>query len=58
MISGVHVQDMWNAQAKVQVTAMHRLNVNSHCDAALFISVYDITMDKHSEHFITIAYQQ
>ena len=40
----VCVQGMWNAQVKGQVTEMHRLKVNSHCDTALFISMYDITM--------------
>ena len=44
MISGVCVQGMWNAQVKGQVTETHRLKVNSHCDRALFISMYDITM--------------
>ena len=44
MISGVCVQGMWNAQVKGQVTETHRLKVNSHCDTALFISMYDITM--------------
>ena len=44
MISGVCVQGMWNAQVKGQVTEMHRLKVNSYCDTALFISMYDITM--------------
>ena len=44
MISGVCVQGMWNAQVKGQVTETHRLKVNSHCDTALFISTYDITM--------------
>ena len=44
MISEVWVQSMWNAQVKGQVTETHRLKVNSHCDTALFISVYDITM--------------
>ena len=43
-ISGVCVQGMWNAQVKGQVTETHRLKVNSHCDTALFISMYDITM--------------
>ena len=43
-ISGVCVQCMWNAQVKGQVTETHRLKVNSHCDTALFISMYDITM--------------
>ena len=42
--SGVCVQGMWNTQVKGQVTEMHRLKVNSHCDTALFISTYDITM--------------
>ena len=37
-------QDIWNAQVKGQVTETHRLKVNSHCDTALFISMYDITM--------------
>ena len=41
---GVCVQGMWNAQVKGQVTETHRLKVSSHCDIALFISVYDITM--------------
>ena len=44
MISGVCVQGMWNAQVKGQVTETHRLKVNNHCDTALFISMYDITM--------------
>ena len=44
MISGVCVQGMWNAQVKGQVTEMHSLKVNSHCDTALFISMDDITM--------------
>ena len=44
MISGVCVQGMWNAHVKGQVTETHRLKVNSHCDTALFISMYDITM--------------
>ena len=44
MISGVCVQGMWNAQVKGQVTETHRLKVDSHCDTALFISMYDITM--------------
>ena len=44
MISGVCVQGMWNAQVKGQVTETHRLKVNSHCDTALFFSMYDITM--------------
>ena len=44
MISGVCVQGMWNAQVKGQVTETHRLKVNSYCDTALFISMYDITM--------------
>ena len=44
MISGMCVQGMWNAQVKGQVTETHRLKVNSHCDTALFISMYDITM--------------
>ena len=44
MISGVCVQGMWNAQVKGQVTETHRLKVNSHCDTALFISMYDMTM--------------
>ena len=44
MISGVCVQGMWNAEVKGQVTEMHRLKVNSYCDTALFISMYDITM--------------
>ena len=44
MISGVCVQDMWNAHVKGQVTETHRLKANSHCDTALFISMYDITM--------------
>ena len=44
MISGVCVQGMWNAQVKSQVIEMHRLKVNSYCDTALFISMYDITM--------------
>ena len=43
-ISGVCVQGMWNAQVKGQVTETHRLKVNTHCDTALFISTYDITM--------------
>ena len=43
-ISGVCVQGMWNAQVKGQVTETHRLKVNSHCDTALFISMYDITI--------------
>ena len=38
------VQGMWNAQVKGQVTETHRLKVNSHCDTALSISMYDITM--------------
>ena len=42
--SGVCVQGMWNAQFKGQVTEMHRLKVNSYCDTALFISMYEITM--------------
>ena len=37
MFSGVCVQGMWNSQVKDQVTEMHRLKVNSHCDTALFI---------------------
>ena len=44
MISGVCVQGVWNARVKGQVTETHRLKVNSHCDTALFISMYDITM--------------
>ena len=44
MISGVCVQGMRNAQVKGQVTETHRLKVNRHCDTALFISMYDITM--------------
>ena len=44
MIAGVCVQGMWNAQVKGRMTEMHRLKVNSHCDTALFISMYDITM--------------
>ena len=44
IISGVCVQGMWNAQVKGQVTETHRLKFNSHCDTALFISMYDITM--------------
>ena len=44
MTSGVCVQGMWNAQVKGQVTETHRLTVNSHCDTALFILMYDITM--------------
>ena len=44
MISGLCVQGMWNAQVKSQVTETHRSKVNSYCDTALFISVYDITM--------------
>ena len=44
MISGVCVQGVWNAQVKGQVTETHRLKVNSHCDTALFILMYDITM--------------
>ena len=44
MISGVCMQGMWNAQVKGQVTETHKLKVNSHCDTALFISMYDITM--------------
>ena len=44
MISGVCVQGMWNTQVKGQVTETHRLKVNSHCDTALFILMYDITM--------------
>ena len=44
MISGVCVQGMWNAQVKGQVTETHRLKVNSDCETALFVSVYDITM--------------
>ena len=44
MILGVCVQGMWNAQINGQVTETHRLKVNSHCDTALFISMYDITM--------------
>ena len=43
MNSGVCMQGMWNAQVEGQVTETQRLNVNSHCDTALFISVYDIT---------------
>ena len=35
---------VWNAQAIGQVTEMHMLKVSGHFDAALFISVYDITM--------------
>ena len=35
---------VWNAQVKGQVTETHRLKVNSYCDTALFISIYDITM--------------
>ena len=44
MISGVCVQGMWNAQVKGQVAETQWLKVNSHCDTALFISMYDITM--------------
>ena len=44
MISGMCVQGMWNAQVKGQATETHSLKVNSHCDSALFILVYDITM--------------
>ena len=44
MISGVCVQGMWNAQVNGQVTETHRLTVNSDCETALFISMYDITM--------------
>ena len=44
MISGVCVQGMWNAQVKGQVTETLRLKANSHCDTALFILMYDITM--------------
>ena len=39
-------QGMWYAQVKGQVTEMHRLKVNSHCDTAMFISEYDITMEQ------------
>ena len=46
MISGMWVQGMWNAQVKGQVTETHRFKVNSHCDTALFISVYDITTEQ------------
>ena len=44
MIPGVCVQGMLNAQVKGQVTETYRLKVNSHCDTAFFISMYDITM--------------
>ena len=44
MISGVCVQGMWNAKVNDQVTETHRLKVNSHCDTASFVSMYDITM--------------
>ena len=29
------MQGMWNAQVKDQLTEMHRLKVNGHCDTAL-----------------------
>ena len=44
IISGVCVQGMWNTHVKGQVTEMRRLKVNSNCDTALFVSMYDITM--------------
>ena len=44
--SGVNVEGMWNAHVEGQVTETHGLRVNNHCDAALFISVYDITMEQ------------
>ena len=44
VISGVCVQGMWKAQVYGQVTEMHGFKVNSHCDTASFISVYDITL--------------
>ena len=40
----VCVQVMWNPQVKNQVTDMHKLKANSHCDTALFISVCDVTI--------------
>ena len=44
MILVVCVQGMWNAHVKGQVTEIHGLKVNSHCDTAWFISMYVITM--------------
>ena len=45
----VHINDFRGVRARYvkctgQVTDTHRLKVNSHCDKALFISMYDITM--------------
>ena len=56
MISGVCMLGMWNGQVKCQVTEMHRLKVNGHCDKAFFISMCGITLEpRHRPLIVTLV---
>ena len=45
MISGVCVQYVCESHNLTrEVTETHSLKINGHCDTAVFISMYDITM--------------